>query len=238
MPLPDVALTITDNRTRAAVGRPVNYIISVTNSAGPGSATAVVTDALPAGLFNGSWVCIPFGGATCADGNGNTLSDTITLPVGAQVAYVYSATAIYGDANDQIINTASVALTNGPDPAPANNSATDTDLLVLFKDGFDGTPLMVPLQVGTGDAHVAATLRIDATLLNRLSMVPTAVASGSAASGRTLFTLELARFGNDIVLRPDHEQSRLERDFGLAERRRRQSPLAHVRLAISFRPEW
>ncbi|MEO8672892.1 MAG: carboxypeptidase regulatory-like domain-containing protein [Tahibacter sp.] len=201
LPLPDLALTMTDNHAIAAVGKSVYYIINVTNSAGPGTATAVVTDALPAGLYDGNWVCIPYGGATCASGFGNTLSDTVTLPVGAQISYVYSATVVSGDANDQVTNTASVALTIGTDPSPANNSATDTDLLVILKDGFDGTPLMVPIQVGTGTDFVTATLRIDANLLNTLNIVPTEVASGRTANGTALFTVELARFGNDIALR-------------------------------------
>jgi uncharacterized repeat protein (TIGR01451 family) len=197
----DVALTITDNHAIVEIGQSVNYIINVTNSAGPSTASATVTDVLPAGLADGSWVCIPFGGATCASGFGNTLSDTATLPVGGQTSYVYSATVVSGDSNDLLTNTASVALTSGTDPTPGNNSGSDTDLVVIFKDGFEGTPLMVPTEIGTGADYVTATLRVDANLLSALSIVPTAVASGRAADGKTLFTLELARFGHDIVLR-------------------------------------
>ncbi|MEP6485231.1 MAG: carboxypeptidase regulatory-like domain-containing protein [Rudaea sp.] len=197
----DIALTLDDHREHTEVGQSVNYIIDVTNTTGPNTVTATVTDALPTGLVNGSWVCIPFGGATCANGFGNTLTDTATLPVGGETAYVYSATVVTGDENDELVNTATAVVTSGTDPTPGNNTATDTDIVSIFIDGFEGTPVMRASDVGIGTDYVSATLRIDATLLNALTIMPTAVASGRGADGKILFTLELARFGNDVVLR-------------------------------------
>ena len=197
----DVAVTMTDYHNRVEVHESVNYIITVSNNAGPSTAAATVTDTLPSGLVSGSWVCIPFGGATCASGVGNALSDAVSLPVGGTVAYVYSATVMSGDGADQLINTASVAVNGGTDPVPGNNSATDTDVISIFIDGFEGAPVMIPNDVGAGAGYVTATLRIDANLLSTLSLVPTAVAMGRGADGKALFTLELARFGNDVVLR-------------------------------------
>ncbi len=194
----DLALTMSDNRSMVEIGKSVNYIITVTNSAGPSTATGIVTDALPGGLTDGSWVCIPFGGAICANGTGNSLTDTATLPVGSQASYVYSATVVTGDMNDQLINAASVAM-QGTDTVPGNNSATDTDLVVIFDDGFEGTPLTTPVTVGAGADTVTASLRVNATLLGQLSMVPKAVASGTSAGGKALFTLELAHFGQQYV---------------------------------------
>jgi uncharacterized repeat protein (TIGR01451 family) len=197
----DLALTLNDHVARVMSGESVNYIIEVTNAAGPSPVNATVTDALPAGLINGSWVCISFGGATCANGVGNTLSDSVTLPVGAEAAYVYSATVMSGNASDQLTNSASVAVTNGTDPTAGNNSASDTDSVHIFIDGFEGTPLMRPISVGAGAAYVTATVRIDPNLLGTLSIVPTAVGMGRGADGKALFTIELARFASDIVLR-------------------------------------
>ena len=197
----DLALTLDDHRNHVEIGNSLNYIIDVTNVNGPNTVTATVTDALPAGLIDGSWVCIPFGGATCANGFGNTLTDSVTLPVGSEAAYVYSATVVTGDANDQLVDTASAVVTNGIDPTPGNNSATDTDIVSIFIDGFEGTPVMRPSDVGNGTDYVTATLRIDATLLNALTIMPTAVANGRGADGKKLFTLEFARFGSDVVLR-------------------------------------
>jgi len=201
-PQADVALTMTDNIGNTELGRTVNYIIEVTNPNGPSTIDVTVTDVLPAGLTGGSWACVPFGGAVCANGFGNTLSDTATLPTASEVAYIYTATVVSGDANDQIVNTASVAPVAGStDPGSANNSATDTDLVHIFIDGFEGTPLMRPIPVGNGGDYVTATLRVDANLLQGLSMAPTAVAVGRSTGGKALFTLELARFGHDTVFR-------------------------------------
>jgi uncharacterized repeat protein (TIGR01451 family) len=193
---------LTDNHTNTMIGNSVNYIIEVTNPTGPSQMAATVTDTLPAGLGNGSWTCIAFGGAVCASGYGNALSDAVTLPVGSEAAYVYSATVISGNATDQLTNTASVTVPAGSiDPNMANNSATDTDVVHIFIDSFEGTPLMLPNGIGNGGDYVTATLHVDANLLNTLSLVPTAVAVGRGADGKMLFTLELARFGSDIVLR-------------------------------------
>ena len=136
-PQADLAVTMTDNVSRVELGESINYIIEVTNAAGPSPVDATVTDALPAGLVNGSWVCITFGGATCGNGHGLTLSDTANLPVGGEAAYIYSATVVGGDANDRLINTASVTVINGaririspttapPMTTPSRSSSTDS----------------------------------------------------------------------------------------------------------------
>ncbi|TDR42088.1 putative repeat protein (TIGR01451 family) [Tahibacter aquaticus] len=196
----NLALTLTDNRQFAQLGSTLNYVITVTN-AGPSNATATVTDALPPQLDSGSWTCVGTGGAVCASGSGNTLSDTVTLPVGGQASYLYSATLVASGANDQIVNTASVAPLVGTDPAPANNSASDTTIVPIFRDGFDGPSSLQPKAIGEGSDFVAATLRIDARLLHALSIAPSVIASGRAADGSALFTVEFARLGNQIALR-------------------------------------
>ncbi|HSX59143.1 MAG TPA: hypothetical protein VLF18_02980, partial [Tahibacter sp.] len=196
----DVGLTLSDNRQFVTVGSALTYVITVTNT-GPSPAAATVTDALPAQLSGGTWTCVPSAGASCAGGSGNTLTDTATLPSGSQAAYQYSATVMATGANDLIVNTASVALSSGSDPVSANNSATDTNVVSIFRDGFDGTSTLFPSVIGDGRDFVTASLRVDATLLGRLSLMPATIASGRAADGRVLFTLELARLGQNVALR-------------------------------------
>ncbi|HZP66626.1 MAG TPA: carboxypeptidase regulatory-like domain-containing protein [Rudaea sp.] len=197
--LSSIGLTMTDNRTNTETGESVNYIIEVSNPSGSGTLNPTITDALPSGAVNGNWTCIAFGGAACASGVGNTLSDTATLPGGGEVAYVYSATVLTGNASDLFVNSANVTFGSGTPGTYA--SATDSDLVHIFIDGFEGTLLMRPTDVGTGTNYVAATLRVDANLQGTLSLVPTPVAVGRDANGKQLFTLELARFDKDIVLR-------------------------------------
>ncbi|WP_257387372.1 beta strand repeat-containing protein [Tahibacter caeni] len=196
----DVSVTVNDGRNYVQVGDSLNYTIEVSN-AGPSTALASVSDTLPALLSGGSWVCSGTTGVTCANGTGNTLSDNATVPSGGKATYVYSAT-VASAGSDLLDNTASASLTTGTDPVPANNSATDHDVVVFFRNGFEGAQLIVA-GAGTlgGSDFVTAQLRIDAGLSGSLSIVPVEVAHGRGADGKLLFTLELARFGNDIAVR-------------------------------------
>jgi uncharacterized repeat protein (TIGR01451 family) len=198
----DVAVTTyTDHRTYVQLGDTLDYIIFVTNSSGPSNASVNITDALPPWLGGGVWNCIAAPGVTCANGVGDTLSDTVVLPVGGFVAYVYSTGVVADGPNDVLTNSVTATLTAGVDPTPANNTASDTDIVVIFKDDFEGTPKNLTRVNSSGDALVSLDLRIDAALLTTLSIVPVEIASGISASGKALFTLDLARFGNDYVLR-------------------------------------
>jgi uncharacterized repeat protein (TIGR01451 family) len=197
-PSADLALTMTDNRSMVGVGRTINYIIAVTNSAGPSTATATVNDVLPPGLYLASWICLPYGGASCSDGTGTTMNTAATLPVGSGVTYVYSTTVFSGDANDLISNTATVTSTGSTDNNPANDSATDVDTLAIFIDGFqDGllTHILAPLD------PAGVQVRIAPALMQELSSVPLIVASGESANGAALFRLEFARFRDVALLR-------------------------------------
>ncbi len=199
----DVAVTISDSRNFIQVGDSLDYLIEVSNPSGPSNAVASVSDILPVLLAGGSWTCTGSGGATCgsANGTGNTLSDTATLPVGGKTAYLYSATVQAVDPSELLANTASAVVGNASDPVPGNNSATDTNVVVLFRDGFDPGNAGIVQLVGSGSDYVAARLRVDANLLDALGMVPVDVATGQGADGRALFLLQLARFGDDYFLR-------------------------------------
>jgi len=197
----NLALTLTDNRSYVQVGDVLDYVIEVTNPTGPSTAVATVSDALPAQLTGGAWLCTPTGSASCAGGSGNTLSDTATIPVGGKASYLYSATVQAAGAIDQVVNSASTALTAGNDSVPGNNSASDTDVVVIFRHGFEGDPLLVANVNSAGAGHVDAQLHVDAGLLRGLGIVPVEVASGRGADGKRLFTLQLARFGRDVAVR-------------------------------------
>jgi uncharacterized repeat protein (TIGR01451 family) len=196
----DVGLTLTDNRENVKLGDTLNYIITVGNPVGPSTASSQVSDILPAELSGGTWVCVPFGGASCSGGFGNVLNDNAILPAGSQVAYVYSVTVTSISSNDLISNTASVSTAG--DSNAGNDSATDTDNLVMFVDGFDGTPLNRSLEGFVGGTDFVQTeLQVNPVLLAQLGISPVTVAWGYSASGAELFSLEIARFGSDTVVR-------------------------------------
>lgn len=199
----DLALSLTDNRGFVQIGDSLDYVINVSNSAGPSAVSGTVSDLLPAELTGGSWVCVPTAGATCGNGSGNVLSDFATLPVGSTVAYLYSATVQGEDGNGQIANAASVVLSGGAsDPVPGNNTASDFDYVVIFRDGYEVTAMATPLAgLDTGASPVEATLLVDRSLLDQLGIVPTPVAEARTAGGAPLFSFELARFGGAVYLR-------------------------------------
>jgi uncharacterized repeat protein (TIGR01451 family) len=117
------------------VGDSLNYLITVSNSAGPSTALATVTDVLPSELSSGEWSCISFGAASCAGGVGNTLTDTATLPAGTHVTYVYSATVQPGSPDGVIMNSVNAIVANNGDPNSLNNTASDTpwDQIVISR---------------------------------------------------------------------------------------------------------
>ncbi len=209
----DVAVSISDGKDFVQVGDSLDYLIEVTNPSGPSPASTAVSDILPAELTAGSWTCTGSGGANCgsASGSGNTLSDTATVPVGGKASYLYSATLQAVNPTDLVQNTVTLALTAGSDPNGANNQATDTNIVVIFRDGFDPGAGSIVLVMGTGSDRVAAQLRVDAGLLGGLGIFPVDIASGRSADGKTLFTLHLARFGDDyhvrVLTRDDLDQS-------------------------------
>jgi uncharacterized repeat protein (TIGR01451 family) len=129
----DLSITKTDGVTTATAGGSVTYTISA-NNAGPSAASgATVADTFPASLTC-TWTCVGAGGGTCtASGSGN-LNDSVNLPSGGSVIYTASC-AISGAASGSLSNTATVAAPGGvTDPAPGDNSATDTDTLSASAD--------------------------------------------------------------------------------------------------------
>ena len=195
----DISVLLNDSRNYVQLGESLNYVIEVSNT-GPATAQINVSDSLPAQLIGGSWVCSGTAGVTCSNGTGNLLSSNASVPAGGKATYVYSATV--GTAgNDLLGNTASASLIGATDPTPANNSATDNDIVVIFKDGFEGGAPLIANAIGGGADYVTAQLRIDATLAQGLSIVPVDVAHGRSADGGLLFVLELSRFGSELAVR-------------------------------------
>ncbi len=123
---------VTDNVTTVVAGGPVNYTIVVSNS-GPSPVTgAIVTDTFPAVLTVSTWTCTATAGSSCtATGSGNNRGGTVNLAVGGSATYKGSATLSL-TATGTLSNTATVAAPGGViDPNLANNSATDTDTIIV-----------------------------------------------------------------------------------------------------------
>ena len=136
----DLAITKTNGVGFVSPNAPVTYFIDVVNAGAVEVLGATLTDNLPATLDAGtaSWTCTGSAGAVCpkASGSGN-ISETIDLPVGGMLSFELTATVVATEGMT-VTNTATVTLPSGlTDINPANNSASDTDPVGLFADGFE-----------------------------------------------------------------------------------------------------
>ncbi|MEO8276656.1 MAG: ExeM/NucH family extracellular endonuclease [Thermoanaerobaculia bacterium] len=134
----NLSITKTDGATTEIPGTPVTYTLVAAN-AGPSNATAAtVSDNFPVLLTGCSTTCVSAGGATCSAGPvSGPLNDSASLPAGGSATYTAVCT-VSAAASGSLANTATVSSAT-PDPASANNSATDTDTLLsstIFIDGF------------------------------------------------------------------------------------------------------
>ncbi len=125
----DLSITKTDGQASAVPGSPITYTI-VASNAGPDTVTgATVADTVPAEITGAFFTCSGTGGGTCTPVGSGNINDTVNLPAGGTVTYSLMGT-ISASARGSLGNTATVAAPNGvTDPNPANNSATDTDVL-------------------------------------------------------------------------------------------------------------
>jgi len=129
----DLSVTKTDGRTQYVPGSPVTYTIVVTNS-GPSFARQVsVVDTLdPAIVSSAAWTAV-FAGAGSAGAPAGTgsLGEIIDLAAGGTATYTIVAQTL-PTATGSLVNTVVVQPSNlSNDPNPGNNTATDTDTVLL-----------------------------------------------------------------------------------------------------------
>jgi len=127
-----LVISKSDGLTNTLSGSVITYTVIVTNT-GPSAVTgATLNDSVPLSVTNVVWSCTATPGSTCgADGSGNTLTATFNLLSGGVATYRITG-LIAPTAQGVLTNTATVALPSGvTDSTPANNSATDTTLVVF-----------------------------------------------------------------------------------------------------------
>jgi len=145
--------------TSVTAGQALTYTITVTN-AGPSAVVgAAVTDTMPASLTSVTWTCAPALSCGAASGSGN-IATTVSLANGGSATFTVNAT-VATTATGSVVNTATVAPPGGTtDGTPGNNSATDTDTIVLplptigLLDNFNRTNANT-LNNGTNWSQVA-----------------------------------------------------------------------------------
>ncbi len=128
----NLSITKTDGQSSAAPGSTLTYTIVAANAGPNAVAGAAVTDSFPAAFTSESWTCTATAGSSCsaASGSGN-INTTVNLANGGS-ATITATAVLSGSASGSVANTATVAAPAGTtDPNTSNNSATDTDTIVI-----------------------------------------------------------------------------------------------------------
>jgi len=133
-----LTLTLDDHHDYARYAQTLAYIVTLTNS-GDAAATDVPIVVALSPAWDGagaSWVCYPGSdGATCTVAGNGPLDDIATLPPGARASWVVYLPTFAATAE----TTATVQV-----GASGASPLSDTNTLVVFRDGFD-----VPYGDGT-----------------------------------------------------------------------------------------
>ncbi|HST28866.1 MAG TPA: S8 family serine peptidase [Rudaea sp.] len=137
----DLAVTARNQRVNLPEGQSVMYTVTVNNVGASPTANARVLVPVPAGLSNfSSWTCTATGSGSCATASGiGAIDATVSLAAGESATF--SITADVGT-NEQMVDfTATVTPPLGQiDTNTLDNTATDSDQIVLFANGFDDVP--------------------------------------------------------------------------------------------------
>ena len=138
------------------------YTIVVTN-AGPSDvtgATVVDTFSTNPNIASANWTCFPSGSSTCTPSGTGDINDTVNIPASGSITYLVTVQVV-PIPSGSLDNTATVTEPPGvTDPAPGNNSATDSDTLI--------TPDPPPPNIGAKD-NITYILTAGSTLTLRLS---------------------------------------------------------------------
>ncbi len=174
-PAVDLAVSKTDSQPGAVPGGPITYTIIVTNGGPSAAVGSRVLDGLPTTLSGATWTCAATPGSSCGAPSGSgSIDQIVTLGAGGTVTYIVTAT-VSPSAVGLLVNTATVTPAAGTtDTNPANDSATDTDVLtpqvnlsIVKTDGaasaVPGTPITYSIVVANaGPSAVAGAAVTDA----------------------------------------------------------------------------
>jgi uncharacterized repeat protein (TIGR01451 family) len=126
----DLRVTVNDAKTAMVAGAKNTYTVVVTNGGPSNVSGAVINDVFPSTFSGVRYTATQTGGASGfnAIGTGD-IHDNVAMPAGSKITFKATGT-ISASATGSITDTATVSAPSGvTDPAPANNSATDTDTL-------------------------------------------------------------------------------------------------------------
>lgn len=138
-----LALSITDSIDFARYGDMVDYVVTLTNSGNAG-ATAVPVSASYSAAFDlahASWTCIDGGnGATCTASGTGAFADSVDLPPDRSLTWLVSV---------PILQATTASSANIGVSATGAGPASDSDTLVILRDGWDTAVANAPATTKT-----------------------------------------------------------------------------------------
>ena len=201
-PTADLSITKTDGVTSAVPGASVTYTIVAANAGPSTDPAAALSDTFPAALTC-TYTSVAAGGATgnTAAGAGD-LAETLSLPAGGSVTYTATC-SIDSDATGTLSNTATITA-SVTDLAPGNNSATDSDTVlvpeadlgVTKSDGVTsatpGASVVYTIVVANSGPSDDPVVSLIDTLPASLTCTSTSVAAGGATGNTAAGAGDLA----------------------------------------------
>jgi uncharacterized repeat protein (TIGR01451 family) len=146
----DLAITKDNGVTEVVAGLPLTYTITAFNNGPFPAFNATVFDDFP-WLTNVTWTCVATGTGTCTANGAGLIDDGVNLGIGDTATYTATGT-VSPSATGTLDNIAYVYLGTVPDLVPANNEATDSDLITRHAD------LGVTKTDGLADATLGESL--------------------------------------------------------------------------------
>lgn len=133
----DVAISVGNGVNFVRGGTRPGWLVEVDNSSAYTVTGARVQTSLPAHLTDPTWVCSATGGAACPAASGSgTLDVLVNLAAGSRVSFLLNAN-VPTTPEQPLQVSATVSLPGAYlDPQTGNNSASDTDPVGIFRDGF------------------------------------------------------------------------------------------------------
>lgn len=132
--LVDVAIDKSNGVDSVVAGDVLTYTLTVSNS-GPSDAPQVrVRDQLPEVLTTATWTCSGTNGASCPAMGAGSPDFIASLPASSQLTLLIEA-QLQPTATGELLNTASAQVLGEPfDTDPANDSASDSDVILIQPD--------------------------------------------------------------------------------------------------------
>lgn len=130
----DLAISKTNNRTSVVAGAAVTYTIEVTNNGQDTINSVAVSDNPPAALGNVTWTCSATSGSFCPASGLGAINQQVNLLPAGKATFTLTGKLAAGSTGS-LSNSATVTAPSGThDPDSTNNSANDTDPIIIVSN--------------------------------------------------------------------------------------------------------